>query len=181
MKLRLVVLSSLLAASLVLFGFRSRVQAVLYDVERVHILRGRPAPELPKGAHALDGKAVQLGALRGRVVMLHFFTFACSNCRRMAPELVALSSKYAPRGLATVGIHSPETDEERDVPKLRAFLAAEHVVTPVVQDLDYAIWDRFKVEAWPTVIVIDRRGQVVGTFVGDGQASAIDELLGSLL
>ena len=142
---------------------------------------GGAAPELPADTHALDGALVSLRALRGRVVLLHFWTFGCSNCRHMLPRYGAWLDRFAARGLAVVGVHTPEMDYERDLAALRRFVAAEHIRWPVVVDPDEAIWRRFAVSAWPTIVVLDRAGVVRATFVGDDKSAAIEDTLAELL
>lgn len=181
--MRRFVLVFLLGLSLVALAFRGRVQTALAGIpsgER-HRLVGRAAPELPRGLPALDGKDHRLAALRGQVVLLHFWTFGCSNCKRMVPRYNDWHTRFAARGLAVLGVHSPEFDWERERPRLAAFVREQHITHPTVVDDEMAAWDYYHVEAWPTAVVIDRGGVVRGVFVGDDQAPAIEAMLRALL
>ena len=83
-------------------------------------------------------------------------------------------------GVKVIGIHSPETDGERDLARLKRYVAEKKIGWPVVSDGDMAIWDAWKVQAWPTIFVIDRDGKVRGRFVGDDQAPAIRAMLAGM-
>jgi thiol-disulfide isomerase/thioredoxin len=180
MRARLLVLSTMLVASLVLLANRSRVQAWASRSDP-SVQAGRPAPELPSDARSLEGRPVRLAELRGRVVVLHFWTFACGNCEHMLPSYSAWDVRYRERGLRVVGVHTPELEHERDLGRLRAFVKQQKLAWTVVPDSDYVIWDRFGVRAWPTIFVIDRKGSVAGVFVGDDRAQEIETLVQRLL
>ena len=181
-RLRLVVLSTLLCLSLFALSRRSMLQAWASGAgSGVGKLGGTPAPALPSDTHTLDGAPLALDALRGRVVLLHFWTFGCSNCGHMLPRYSEWDARLRGRGLSVVGVHTPELDFERDTTALRRFVKEQHIQWPVVVDPDEAIWSRYHVAAWPTVVLIDRRGVVRQTFVGDDTAPAIEAALTPLL
>jgi thiol-disulfide isomerase/thioredoxin len=182
MRPRLLVLVSILVVSAVLLANRSRVQAWAYGShDGVRSLEGAPAPELPTETRALDGTPLTLRALRGHVVLVHFWTFGCSNCRHMLPRYGDWLDRFGARGLRVVGVHTPEMDYERDPAALARFVRDEKIRWPVVVDPDEAIWRRFHVAAWPTIVLVDGKGVVRATFVGDDEAPAIETALGRLL
>lgn len=182
MRARLVVLSTLLVLALCALGQRGRLQAwAAGSRDGVRSLEGAPAPELPTETRALDGAPVSLRALRGRVVVVHFWTFGCSNCRHMLPRYTAWLERWGSQGLSVVGVHTPEMDYERDPTALARFVRDEKIRWPVVVDADEAIWRRFRVAAWPTIVVIDRAGVVRATFVGDDQSAAIETTLREII
>jgi peroxiredoxin len=119
-----------------------------------------PAFDLP----TLDGDArISLSSLRGRVVLLNFWTFTCWNCTGALPSLVAYDSLYRPAGLTIVGIHTPEFPPyggEHDVKNLAAALAKHHLRYPNAQDNDRATWDLYGIRYWPSYVLIDRKGQI---------------------
>jgi peroxiredoxin len=181
-RLRLLVLSTLLCLSLVALARRSSLQAWASGAaDGVRTLGGAAAPALPAGTRTLDGAPLALDGLRGRVVLLHFWTFGCSNCGHMLPRYSEWDAKLRGRGLSVVGVHTPELDFERDPAALRRFVKEQHIDWPVIVDADEAIWSRYHVAAWPTVVLIDRRGQVAKTFVGDDTAPDIEAALTTLL
>jgi thiol-disulfide isomerase/thioredoxin len=179
---RLVVLLALLGAALVALSQRSAIQAWAYGVgEGVAKKVGKPAPEIPASVRTLDGRPATLAALRGKVVLLHFWTFGCSNCQRMVPSYARWEKTYRGRGLAILGVHTPELDWERSVPRLERYVRDEHIRWPTLVDLDNEVWDLFRVDAWPTAVVIDKAGVVRGTFVGDDESAAIEAAFTKLL
>ncbi|HEX4461489.1 MAG TPA: redoxin domain-containing protein [Polyangia bacterium] len=179
---RLFVLLTVLGLSLAALAERTALQVWASGAgDGVRTLGGTLAPPLPADTRTLDGKPLTLAALRGRVVLLHFWTFGCSSCAHMLPHYSEWDAKLRARGLSIVGVHTPELDFERDQAALRRFVALERLAWPIVVDADEAIWTRYHVAAWPTVVLIDRRGFVRDTFVGDDRAPAIEAALGELL
>jgi thiol-disulfide isomerase/thioredoxin len=179
---RTVVLLALLGASLVALWNRTAVQVALYGVGKgVERRVGHMAPEIPPGVRTLDGRPAMLAAYRGQVVLLHFWTFGCSNCQKMVPSYVAWDRRYRRGGLAVLGVHTPELDYERSVPRLRQFVREHDIGFPTLVDLDDEVWDLYQVDAWPTAVLIDRAGVIRRTFVGDDQADAIERAFAALL
>jgi thiol-disulfide isomerase/thioredoxin len=171
MRLRPIVLSTLLVASLVALFHRSQVQAwASGSGDGVRTLEGAPAPELPS-----------LRALRGHVVLVHFWTFGCSNCRHMLPRYGQWLDRFGARGLSVIGVHTPEMGYERDRAALDRFIRDEKIRWPVVVDNDEAIWNRWRVAAWPTIVLVDRAGVVRATFVGDDRAADIEGRLREII
>lgn len=182
MRPRLFVLVSILIVAVVALGHRSRLQAWASGTrDGVRALEGAPAPELPTETRSLDGTPVTMRGLRGHVVLVHFWTFGCSNCRHMLPRYGAWLDRFGARGLRVVGVHTPEMDYERDPAALARFVRDEKIRWPVVVDADEAIWRRFRVAAWPTIVLVDRDGVVRASFVGDGESPAIEAALVRLL
>lgn len=166
-----------LGLSLVALDHRSQLQAWASGArDGVRALEGAPAPELPRGTRALDGRQLDLASLRGRPVLLHFWTFGCSNCKHMLPRYAG----WHQRGIAVVGVHTPELDYERDTAALARFVRDERIRWPVIVDADEAIWRRYRVGAWPTIVLIDCGGVVRATFVGDDSAGAIEAALAAM-
>jgi len=169
--MRLIFLSTLLVAALIALDHRSSLQAWASGSARgVGSLQGAPAPELPG-----------LRALRGRVVVVHFWTFGCSNCRHMLPRYAEWLDRYGARGLSVIGVHTPEMDYERDPAALARFVRDEKIRWPVVVDPDEAIWQRYRVAAWPTIVLVDRAGVVRATFVGDDRSSEIEDRIREII
>lgn len=113
------------------------------------------------------------GDLRGRVVLLDFWTYCCINCVHMLPELGRLEREFADRPFTVVGVHSPKFENEREPGHVRAALERLGVQHPVVVDSDREVWSAYAVGAWPTMILVDGRGYVREEMRGE---VAIDEL-----
>ena len=138
------------------------------------------APELlGRGWLNTDGP-LRLADLRGRFVLLDFWTFCCINCLHVLDELRPVEQKYADE-LVVIGVHSPKFVHEADPDALRAAVARYGVHHPVLDDPDLVTWQAYAARAWPTLVLIDPQGYVVGTYAGEGHAHAIDATLAELI
>ena len=125
------------------------------------------APEFARGTW-INSEALTLKSLRGRVVLVEFWTFGCYNCRNTLPFVKRWHERYGDKGLTIVGVHSPEFAEERNIDNVRREVASLGIKYPVVIDNDYETWKAFSVEAWPTIFVLDKTGRIRWMHVGDG-------------
>ncbi len=139
------------------------------------------APEL-KGRGWLNtgGKDLSLAELRGRVVLLDFWTFCCVNCLHVLDELRPLEEKYADT-LAVIGVHSPKFEHERDPDALAAAVERYGVHHPVLDDPELYCWQQYAAKAWPTLAVVDPEGYLVASMAGEGHAEGLDRLLTELV
>jgi peroxiredoxin len=128
----------------------------------------------------LNGRA-NTPALAGKVVILDVFTVDCSNCQNVVPTLRSLYAMDRSRGLRVIGIHSPETPTERSRPYVVKSLDRQGIVWPVVIDSDFALWRAYGIQAWPTQLFFDRRGQLRKIIVGDSQDQEVRATVESLL
>jgi thiol-disulfide isomerase/thioredoxin len=141
---------------------------------------GQPAPEIT-GQRWINSGPLSLAALRGRVVLVDFWTYGCSNCRNVIPALRAWHQRYGPDGLVVVGVHTPEFLWERPYDKVVQACQDLGVRYPVVQDNDYAIWKRFGIRAWPTAVLIDKRGVIRYQHIGEGAYEETEGMIQRLL
>jgi len=119
-------------------------------------------------------------ALRGRVVVMHFFTGSCVSCQRMVGELRELESRSG-GDVVVVGVRVPRFDAERSEEALRASVERLGITHPVVDDPDGATGERYGVKAWPTVVVVDPDGYVVGATRGEGHGPALEQAVAATL
>ncbi len=139
------------------------------------------APELVgRGWLNTGGRPVTLADLRGKVVLLDFWTFCCINCLHVLDELRPLEEKYADV-LVTVGVHSPKFEHEADPDALAAAVERYEVHHPVLDDPDLTTWQAYTARAWPTLVVVDPEGYVVAQLSGEGHAHALDRLVADLV
>lgn len=138
------------------------------------------APEILSG-NWINSEPLTLKSLRGRVVLLEFWTFACYNCRNTLPTVKKWDAQYRDKGLTIIGVHTPELDYESNIDNLRREVAALGIKYPVVTDNDYSTWKEYKVEAWPTVFVLDKKGRVRWTHVGEGAYDQTEDVIKKLL
>ncbi|WP_246958125.1 thioredoxin-like domain-containing protein [Brachybacterium sp. Marseille-Q7125] len=140
-----------------------------------------PAPEL-RGRSWLNtgGAELDLAALRGKIVLLDFWTFCCVNCLHVLDELRPLEEKYA-QELVVIGVHSPKFEFEKDPEALQANIERYEVTHPVIDDPELATWTAYGARAWPTLMVLDTHGRIAGNLSGEGHAQNLDALIGRLI
>jgi len=119
--------------------------------------------------------------LRGKVVIVDVFTFACFNCKNVVPNLRALRASVPASDLAIVGVHSPESDFEKTRANVVENLARQAIAWPVAIDNDFTIWHSYGVEYWPTQLIFDRRGRLRKTVIGDSQDAVVNETVRTLI
>ena len=137
------------------------------------------APELRgRGWLNTDGP-LSLGDLRGRFVLLDFWTFCCINCLHVLDELREVEQKYDGE-LVVIGVHSPKFEHEADADALAAAVERYDVRHPVLDDPELVTWQAYTARAWPTLVLVDPEGYVVAQYAGEGHAHAIDALLADL-
>jgi thiol-disulfide isomerase/thioredoxin len=126
------------------------------------------------------GKSLDLEALRGKIVLLDFWTFCCINCLHVLDELRPLEEKYADV-LVTVGVHSPKFEHEADPVALAAAVERYEIHHPVLDDPELDTWKAYTARAWPTLVVIDPEGYIVAHLSGEGHADGLAVLIPELI
>lgn len=140
-----------------------------------------PAPEFKDNLPWLNvSRPLSMKALRGKVVLLDFWTYGCINCMHVIPDLKKLEAKYGNK-LAVVSVHSPKFDNEKNLATLRSIVVRYGLEHPVVNDVDFSLWNRYGLRAWPTLVLIDPAGSVVGMISGEGHYALLDKAIGDLL
>ena len=119
-----------------------------------------------------DGASLTLEELRGRIVLLDFWTSCCINCQRLADELAPLEKLFASE-VSVIGVHSPKFPHEEGHEAVTCAVARRRLRHPVLDDPDRLTWGRYAIKAWPTVVVIDPEGYVVGGISGEGSAPTL--------
>ncbi|BEL10545.1 hypothetical protein Q0Z83_087360 [Actinoplanes sichuanensis] len=139
------------------------------------------APEL-KGRGWLNtgGKALTLADLRGKILILDFWTFCCINCLHVLDELRPIEEKYGD-AIVVIGVHSPKFEHERDPAALAAAVERYGVHHPVVDDGDMHVWQQYAAKAWPTLAVVDPEGYLVASMAGEGHAEGLSRLIDELI
>ena len=114
--------------------------------------------------------------LRGKFVLLDFWTYCCINCMHILPELKKLERAY-PKNLVVIGVHSAKFDAEQETPNIAEAALRLNIEHPVINDSERILWKRFGVNVWPTVVLIDPEGQLVGRASGETTFEALDAVL----
>ncbi|MCS7237283.1 MAG: thioredoxin-like domain-containing protein [Thermoguttaceae bacterium] len=134
-------------------------------------------PPLPSGLEWLNtGGPISLESLRGKFVLLDFWTYCCINCMHILPELEKLERAY-PRELVVIGVHTAKFDAEREAERIAEAIRRYGIRHPVVNDKDRILWNIFGVNAWPTLILIDPEGYVVWGTSGETPFEVLDDIL----
>ncbi|HHT9130070.1 MAG TPA: thioredoxin-like domain-containing protein [Candidatus Brocadiaceae bacterium] len=140
-----------------------------------------PAPELAGGTAWLNvSRPLMLTDLKGKMVLLDFWTYCCINCMHIIPDLKKLEAKY-PTELVVVGVHSAKFQNERESENIRQAILRYEIEHPVVADSNLAIWQAYGVRAWPTLVLIDPEGYIVGSDTGEGHYEILDKLIGEMV
>jgi thiol-disulfide isomerase/thioredoxin len=139
------------------------------------------APELRgRGWLNTGGRELVLKDLRGKIVLLDFWTFCCINCLHVLDELRPVEERFSDV-MVTIGVHSPKFEHERDAAAVAAAVERYGVTHPVLDDPDLITWDQYAARAWPTLAVVDPQGYVVATMAGEGHAEGLSKLIDDLV
>ncbi len=141
---------------------------------------GMAAPEL-EPTEWVNSLPFRLADLRGRVALVEFWTFDCVNCQHVIPALVQWHRTYAPRGLVVVGVHTPEFRHERELMNVQAAMQRFGIDYPVLLDNDFGTWRAYRNRAWPSLYLVDKRGLIRYTHVGEGSYDQTRRAIESLL
>lgn len=139
------------------------------------------APELPQNYPWLNTeRPLSLKELRGRIVLLDFWTYCCINCLHILPDLKYLEQKYK-QSLTVIGIHSAKFDGEKEIENIRQAILRYNIEHPVLVDNSLRVWQQYAVRAWPTIAVIDPEGYYLGSVSGEGHRQTLDEFIEQLI
>lgn len=139
------------------------------------------APELISGGAWINSKPLTLSGLRGKVVIVDFWTYSCINCQRTLPYLKRWNEKYADKGLVIIGVHAPEFEFEKDEANVREAIADFGLKYPVMQDNNFATWRAYDNHYWPAKYFIDRDGYIRFTHFGEGAYDESERVIQYLL
>jgi thiol-disulfide isomerase/thioredoxin len=164
------------------------VSAALVAVVGLAALRGgavnvAKAPDFSGGGPWFNtgGEALTLAALRGKVIAVEIWTAGCYNCLNTLPYVKQWDAKYRGKGLVTVGVHSPEFAHEHSRQYVQDRIAKLGITYPVVMDNDFKIWNAYKNAYWPMLYLIDKKGNIRYTHVGEGEYDQTERTIAALL
>ena len=138
-------------------------------------------PPLSGATEWLNSKPLTPAGLRGRVVVVEFWTYSCVNWRRTVPYVRAWADKYRDQGLVAIGVHSPEFSFERDVESVRREASDMKINYPIAIDNDFALWRAFGNQYWPALYFVDARGQIRHHQFGEGEYELSEIVIQQLL
>jgi len=180
--------SHLLAAAAIL-GAATAMPVESPAADRMHPMTSREAKLPVEGMLAslsgttawLNSQPLMAEGLRGKVVLVDFWTYTCINWQRTQPYVRYWAEKYKDQGLVVIGVHTPEFGFERDVDNIRSALKMFQVEYPVAVDSNYGIWDAFGNHYWPAVYVADAKGNIRYHHFGEGEYERTEEVIQQLL
>lgn len=146
----------------------SRAAALASPLSRVEAPATGAAPDFTGIDHWLNGPPQSLAQLRGKVVLVDFWTYTCINCIHTLPYVERWHEKYHAQGLAVIGVHTPEYPFERSTDKVRDAARRFGLTYPIAQDNEYATWRAYGNQYWPAFYLIDRSGHIVYRQFGEG-------------
>jgi thiol-disulfide isomerase/thioredoxin len=128
-----------------------------------------------------NSSPLDIADLRGKVVLVDFWTYGCVNCVNTLPHVTALYNKYKDRGLVVVGVHTPEFPFERSAGNVQSALKRHGITYPVAQDNDSKTWNAYRNQYWPAQYIVDQAGKIVFQHAGEGQYDEIERTVARLL
>src|SRR2546429_3688746 len=138
-------------------------------------------PSLSGATGWLNSEPLTTESLRGKVVLVDFWTYTCINWLRTLPYVRAWAEKYRDQGLVVIGAHTPEFEFEKDIDNVRRAVQGMQVAYPVAVDSEQAIWRAFSNNAWPAIYLIDAQGSVRYTHLGEGEYERTEKMIQQLL
>jgi len=150
--------------------------------ERARLFDGEMnAPEFPAGMEWLNtDRPLSLRDFRGKIVLMDFWTYCCINCMHIIPDLKRLEAKYANQ-LVVIGVHSAKFKNEKGTDNIRQAILRYEIEHPVVNDKDFEIWQQYSAQSWPTLVLINPKGKVVGKFSGEGIFEPFDQVISEMV
>lgn len=139
------------------------------------------APELIPGGQWFNTQPLTMSQLKGKVVLVDFWTYTCINCIRTLPYVKSWYDKYHDKGLVIIGVHTPEFEFEKDASNVQKALADFNIKYPVMQDNNYATWNAYSNEYWPADYLIDKNGLIRDTHFGEGDYDKTEKKIQELL
>jgi len=142
---------------------------------------GKTLPEFQGISQWLNSSPLTIANLKGNVVLVQFWTFACINCQRTLPSVVRWHQQYAAQGLKVIGVHTPEFAFERDVNNIKRALQQHQITYPVPLDNDFKTWNAYNNQYWPHLFIADRQGLVQYDHIGEGAYDTTEKTIRKLL
>ena len=143
--------------------------------------KGPTAPEIIPGGAWFNSDPLTLEQLKGKVVIIDFWTYSCINCQRTFPYLIKWWETYSDKGLVIIGVHSPEFEFEKSGKNVGLAIADFRLPYPIVQDNDFATWRAYNNRYWPAKYVIDKGGYIRYTHFGEGAYDETEKVIQDLL
>lgn len=142
--------------------------------------KAKSAPALAEGRW-INSEPLKLDALKGRVVFVEFWTYGCYNCVNTLPTVKGFDAKYRDKGLTVIGVQAPEWEREKVFENIVQAVKKHQIKYPVVTDNDMKTWNAYGVNAWPTIVIVDKAGRIRYRHVGEGAYDTQEKVIKTLL
>ncbi len=129
----------------------------------------------------LNSPPLRMAEMRGKVVLVEFWTYGCSNCRNVEPYIKVWHERYASQGAVVIGVHTPEFAHEGDITNVKRYVSEHGLRHAIAIDNDFAIWKRYHNRFWPTLYLIDKQGMVRYSHIGEGNYDTTERQIRALL
>jgi cytochrome c biogenesis protein CcdA/thiol-disulfide isomerase/thioredoxin len=172
----------------------SKFQTETFEQNLIHLFKGQampvaaqagadegPMPDLKGAVSWLNSPALTKQELKGKVVLVDFWTYSCINCLRTLPYVKAWAEKYKDQGLVVIGVHTPEFAFEKDISNVASAVKDLGITFPVAIDNSYTIWNAFQNQYWPAHYFVDRNGTIRHHHFGEGSYEESEKILQDLL
>jgi thiol-disulfide isomerase/thioredoxin len=159
----------------------SKHKEVAFKAGGVLTAKSTPAPEITGISQWINSKGETIKGLRGKVVLIDFWTYSCINCLRALPHNVGWYNKYKDSGFVELGIHSPEFAFEKVLGNVQKAVIENHITYPVGLDNELGTWNAFSNQSWPAEYLIDKDGNIRYTHFGEGEYSKTEQAIQALL
>jgi thiol-disulfide isomerase/thioredoxin len=164
------------------------IACVLTISHLTYFSQSKIAPDFEKTGESIkninninDGQPLTMEGLKGKVVLVNFWTYSCINVLRTVPHLMEWNAKYGDKGLVIVGVHTPEFGFENNVDNVNMSLQKYGIKYPVIQDNDYKIWNAYGNNYWPRMYLVDDQGLIRYDKIGEGEYDQTEKVIQSLL
>jgi thiol-disulfide isomerase/thioredoxin len=155
-----------------------RVKKAQFSIDKSQF---KKAPEFEKVTGFINTEPISLADLKGKVVLVDFWTYSCINCIRTIPHLVDWNQKYSNNGLVIVGVHAPEFTFEKNIDNVKDAVQRFGIKYPVVQDNDKGTWNAYENQYWPRKYLIDKEGYIRYDHIGEGGYTETESVIQALL
>lgn len=174
------VISQSLASSIVRIQDETNVKS--YEIQfKIDKSQFKEAREFSQATGFLNTNSTKLADLKGKVVLVHFWTYTCINCIHTIPSLNEWYQKYGDKGFVIVGIHTPEFEFEKKLDNVKNAVEEFQIRYPVIQDNNYNIWNAYGNKYWPRDYLIDKEGYIRYDHIGEGGYNETENMIQSLL
>ncbi len=136
-----------------------------------------PAPDISTTGEWLNSAPLTSKDIKGKVVLVDFWTYSCINCLRTLPYIKSWVQQYKDKGFMVIGVHAPEFDFEKNKANVEKAIKRFELTYPIVQDNDHILWKRFANQYWPAHYLINKDGKIVYTHFGEGQYDATEKAI----